>query len=268
MNNKTFPHSNRNTDFSFAPSKKTFNFGATFSPVKVKSPILIKKPDCKKTKTEPQTITQVQKEEEETRCLDLKNSTTTTLKEGKSWFIRASLPSEISLSKTGFEEIWNMKPKDRAATKIMGEIHRANRWNQSYGKSYKFSGIDHPALPIENPFMKSLLDFVRFHSGEKYNQILVNWYADGSDTIGFHSDDEKSMVKNSPIYSFSFGQGRDFVIKSIKGEEKYTLFLENNSLVIMGGEMQSHYKHSVPKRALSKCPGRRINFTLRLFIDE
>ena len=40
--------------------------------------------------------------------------------------------------------------------------------------------------------------------------------------------------------------------------------MPNNSLIIMGGEMQKYYKHSVPKRSVKKVAKTRINMTMRL----
>jgi alkylated DNA repair dioxygenase AlkB len=101
--------------------------------------------------------------------------------------------------------------------------------------------------------------------------MLLNWYQDGQHTIGKHSDDERQLVPGSPIYSFSYGQQRDFKIaskpKSPHQIETITLSLPGNSLLMMGGEMQKWYTHEVPKRALSRCPGRRINVTVRHFKD-
>lgn len=108
--------------------------------------------------------------------------------------------------------------------------------------------------PKDNPVLK------------EYQQLLINWYQDGDHYIGPHSDDESQLVKNSAIYSFSFGQTRDFVIKSKELDYKMVLELTNNSLIIMGGEIQKYYTHQVPKRSIKKCPNRRINITSRLFI--
>ncbi len=67
-----------------------------------------------------------------------------------------------------------------------------------------------------------------------YNQMLVNWYESGADYIGKHSDDEKALVYNSPIYSFSFlseeTQTRDVEQKGWR----QVFSMPSNSLIIMG----------------------------------
>ena len=122
--------------------------------------------------------------------------------------------------------------------------------------------------------------------------MLLNWYKDGSDYMGPHSDDERQLVPKAAIYSFNFGARRDFVISGRKGRVannfgsshannnsvesalmkretsdtkpyRKVIPLENNSMLIMGGEMQKYYKHAVPKR--KGVMGRRINVTFRLY---
>lgn len=171
-------------------------------------------------------------------------------------------------SKEEFERLWNLHPAEKGIVNVFGE-KETPRWQQSYGHDYQFSRIKHESLPIEDPFLIKILDCVRKHSGLPYNGILINWYADGNHYIGPHSDDESELVLGSPIYSFSFGQERDFRItskpKNSSQIEPYTIKLPNNSLLIMCEDMQKYYKHSVPKRALSRCPEKRINVTVRHF---
>jgi alkylated DNA repair dioxygenase AlkB len=188
------------------------------------------------------------------------------LPHGHSWYVSISkIPESIILNDEVFEELWNLHPPEFGEGMIFGKIRKFPRWNMSYGQDYKFSGKLNIARKINHSYLKKLVEWVSRHSGKDYKQILINWYQDGGHYIGWHSDDEKQLVKNSPIYSFSFGQGRAFKIKSIDGKFNETMNMCNNSLIIMGGEMQKYYKHSVPKRALSKVSKRRINITLRLF---
>ncbi|KAJ9110249.1 hypothetical protein QFC19_001652 [Naganishia cerealis] len=46
-----------------------------------------------------------------------------------------------------------------------------------------------------------------------YNYALVNYYATGSDSISYHSDDEHFLEKEPAIASFSFLGVRDFLLK-------------------------------------------------------
>lgn len=60
------------------------------------------------------------------------------------------------------------------------------------------------------------------------------------------------------------GIPRTFRIKPRSGgSDRLDIPLDHGLLVVMGGDMQSNYKHGVP--AIKKETGRRINVTLRQF---
>ena len=65
--------------------------------------------------------------------------------------------------------------------------------------------------------------------------MLINWYRNGNDYIGMHSDDEKQLKENSPVVTISLGVERDFILKNIETKEKSVYNLENNSVLTMGG---------------------------------
>lgn len=101
-------------------------------------------------------------------------------------------------------------------------------------------------------------------SNTKFNFVLINRYNDGDDYIGFHSDDEKDLVKNSPIVGVTIGAERDFILKSNSTNKKHTLRLHSGSMIIMHSPTNKYWKHSVPKRASVKAP--RISLTFRKMI--
>jgi alkylated DNA repair dioxygenase AlkB len=179
------------------------------------------------------------------------------------------LPDDARMSASVFAAIWDLHPKERGFVKMFGKKSLVPRYHAVFGPSYKFNGMTDAPLPLDHPYLLSLLAWVQRHSGKPYEGMLINWYKSGLDYVGPHSDDEKEIVPGEPIYSFSFGQARDFVIRSKKpmetgGYYRKVISMTDNSLIIMGGEMQQHFKHSVPKRALSTCPNERINITFRL----
>lgn len=79
--------------------------------------------------------------------------------------------------------------------------------------------------------------------------------------------------QKSPVYSFSFGATRGFLIKQKIADYKLELDMPNNSLIVMGGDTQQFFKHSVPKlgkreeKNKPKMVGRRINVTFRFFVE-
>ena len=196
----------------------------------------------------------------------------------ESWYEQFNLDAEYCIDEELFNELWDLHPVEYGKVKMMNyktkkyEEINTPRWQQSFGKDYNFTGMNHKASKLEHPYLIKLLKFVNDRSDLEYNQVLINWYNDGQHYIGAHSDDERQLVKNSAIYSFSFGQERDFVIKNKSykvtdpNKVRIVIPLTNNSCVVMGGKMQKHFTHEVPKRAPSKCPGKRINITMRAFV--
>lgn len=183
-----------------------------------------------------------------------------------------NLPLNLQVNLTTFDELWDLHPKELGIIKIFGKEIATPRYQQSFGMDYKFSGLKHKAEPIDNPYLKRILNFICKLSEKSYNMLFLNWYSDNTHYIGAHSDNESQIIEKSDIYSFSFGAERKFIIKSKrdtkegknkKNKFKKEIILKNNSLIIMCGEMQKYYTHEIRKQ--KKICGRRINITSRLF---
>jgi alkylated DNA repair dioxygenase AlkB len=80
--------------------------------------------------------------------------------------------------------------------------------------------------------------------------------------VSYHQDDEKELGANPTISSVSFGATRTFKFRHLKDKITEKVELTNGSLVIMKGETQHKWEHSVPKT--SKQIGPRINLTFRV----
>jgi len=176
-----------------------------------------------------------------------------------------TIPKKVRMDDDIFDEIWDLHP-DEQMTSNLGTFHR---YQASFGLDYNFSGLKNKARDInEHPLLVTLMEYVREHSEKEYNQLFINWYEDGTDYIGYHSD-KGPLFPGASIYSFSYGQEREFYIrpnkKSVDPDFKLDLIMPHNSMIIMGGDMQKYYQHSVPKRSANKYPDRRINITMRLF---
>ncbi|KAF2278276.1 DNA repair family protein [Westerdykella ornata] len=101
-------------------------------------------------------------------------------------------------------------------------------------------------------------------TGETFNFALVNYYADGNDSITYHSDDERFLGPNPVIASFTFGARRDFYMKhKEKNVPQVKLQLGSGDMLLMKGTTQSKWLHSVPKRAGAEAARGRINITFR-----
>lgn len=151
--------------------------------------------------------------------------------------------------------------------KIFGKEVLQPRLTALFGeedKTYSYSGITMKPKPF-TPTLLKIKDGCEKHSGEKFNVCLLNLYRDGSDSMGWHSDDEKELGKNPVIASVSFGAERAFHLKHKKDTKlKKKLVLENGSLLIMAGTTQHFWKHQLPKT--KKKVGPRVNLTFRKIV--
>ncbi|KAF1829802.1 DNA repair family protein [Decorospora gaudefroyi] len=110
-------------------------------------------------------------------------------------------------------------------------------------------------------------------TGQKFNFCLVNYYANGKDSISFHSDDERFLGSNPAIASFSLGAKRDFLMKhkpiapgdrqNVEFPKGLKLPLGSGDMVLMRGKTQANWLHSIPKRAGVDTGKGRINITFR-----
>jgi len=128
---------------------------------------------------------------------------------------------------------------------------------------YTYSKRKRPTSDITKfPALYVLMKDVSKKLKVEFNSCLVNWYRDGEDYIGEHSDDEKDL-KSCHIASISLGSERDFVIRSKKDRtNRIVLSLLSGSLLHMYGGCQKNYTHGVPKRKKVKSP--RMNITFRV----
>lgn len=114
------------------------------------------------------------------------------------------------------------------------------------------------------PILKEIKNKVEVVTGECYNSCLANLYETGRVGMGWHSDDEKTIARDSAIASVSLGACRRFVLKNKRDKTKIELALEGGSLLLMKGCTQRFWLHSLPKTR--KPLGMRVNLTFRKFL--
>lgn len=137
-------------------------------------------------------------------------------------------------------------------------------WYGSKEFEYNYSNSSKKAiLWTEN--LIHLKNKIEEFSNEKFNSCLLNFYHSGEEGMGWHSDDEESIEKNSCIASISFGAERKFKFSHKSLPKKISILLENGSLLLMKGEIQTNWKHSIPIQKKVKFP--RINLTFRKMRD-
>jgi len=149
---------------------------------------------------------------------------------------------------------------------VYGKPYRQPRLSAWHGElSYSYSGIRLEPLPW-TPILRQLRRQVETLTGAEFNSVLLNYYRDGNDSMGMHSDDERELGNQPAIASLSLGETRDFVLKHRfrKDLKTFKLPLAAGSLLLMQGDTQQYWRHGINK--LRRPCGARINLTFRKII--
>jgi alkylated DNA repair dioxygenase AlkB len=139
---------------------------------------------------------------------------------------------------------------------------RLSAWYGDPGASYAYSGLRLEPKPWL-PALDEIRDRLEQATGHRFNSVLLNFYRDGRDSMGWHSDDEPELGEEPVIASLSFGGTRRFLLRHRTRRELDTLTLlpGHGSLILMAGTTQSCWKHAVPKTTRRVDP--RLNLTFR-----
>lgn len=163
-----------------------------------------------------------------------------------------------------FAQLLQQTPWQQDEITVFGKTHNQPRLTALYGnegKPYGYSGL--VMQPHRwTPLLTLLKEKVEAVAQISFTTVLLNLYRDGQDSNGWHADNEKELGRDPFIASLSLGAPRSFHFKHNSLEaQKHKLLLEPGSLLLMGGAMQHHWKHQLPKTA--KPVGPRINLTFR-----
>jgi alkylated DNA repair dioxygenase AlkB len=144
---------------------------------------------------------------------------------------------------------------------LFGQRHLQPRLTAWHGDaSYTYSGLTLDPLPF-TPLLQAIRAAAEAATGHRYNSVLLNYYRDGRDSMGMHSDDEPELGPQPAIASVSFGATRTFVLKHKRTRESVRLELTDGSLLFMGGNLQHNWLHGINKSARPLGP--RVNLTFR-----
>ena len=143
--------------------------------------------------------------------------------------------------------------------RMFGKEIRVPRLVAWYGeKGYVYSGKAHLPQPMPE-FLRLEMDRLSEFTGFEFNGVLCNWYRNGDEHMGFHSDDEPE-IDRSLIGSISLGASRRFAWRKKDGSEGGKAVLESGSLLLMH-HFQKNWKHALLKDP--KVGEGRINLTFR-----
>lgn len=149
--------------------------------------------------------------------------------------------------------------------RVYGREHltpRLSAWYGDAGARYAYSGVDlepNPWLPPLEQLRRRLEALLEL----RFNSVLLNWYRDGADCMGWHSDDEPELGSDPVIATVSLGAPRRFAMRHRQRRDlkPWAASLPGGSLLVMGGACQRHWRHAVPRTR--RPVGGRISLTYR-----
>lgn len=125
---------------------------------------------------------------------------------------------------------------------------------------YSYSGTTKRALPWTRE-LSALKTLAEEKTGATFNSCLLNLYHHGGEGMGWHSDDEKELLRDACIASMSLGAERRFDFRHKETKESVSVVLEHGGLLAMRGETQRYWQHRLPPA--KKVTDPRINLTFR-----
>lgn len=127
-------------------------------------------------------------------------------------------------------------------------VPRLSAWYGDPGAVYSYSGIRLEPMPWLEP-LADLRERLQRQLALPFNSVLLNYYRDGADGMGAHSDDEAELGPSPQIAMISLGAARRFVLtpRAKAAAAPWRRELADGSLLLMAGDCQRHWRHALPK---------------------
>ncbi len=139
-------------------------------------------------------------------------------------------------------------------------IPRLQAWCADEGIHYRYADN----LLRTQPWITPLLDIrrnVEDAVGHRFNAVLLTYYRNGEDSVGWHADDERELGAHPVIASLSLGAARQFEFRHKRGAVTDSVTLYDGDLVLMLPGFQQEWEHRVPGEPAVREP--RLNLTFR-----
>lgn len=133
-------------------------------------------------------------------------------------------------------------------------------WVGDEGRSYTYSGVKKEPTAWTSELLE-IKAKVEELAQWRFNSCLLNLYHDGTQGMGWHSDNEPELNPAAPIASLSLGGVRKFAFKHKMDKTVSSIFLGNGSILMMHAPTQYFWQHSLLKTA--QPVSARINLTFR-----
>jgi alkylated DNA repair dioxygenase AlkB len=160
-----------------------------------------------------------------------------------------------------------------AATELYLQLRDRIEWDERisarktacFGLPYNYSGLNYEIQPM-HPLLQPLCVRLEQTLGFVPNSCLINFYKDGRDKMGFHSDEIDNLEDGSQIIIISLGTERKLSFRSKSDySQRLQYLLPHGSLMYMSQKTQEFWSHAI-KRA--NVMDGRISLTFRRIIPE
>jgi len=181
--------------------------------------------------------------------------------DGSAQYLPEFMSAEESVSL--FEQLQKSLRWEADQIMMFGKLVTTRRkvaWIGDPDCAYTYSGVK-KSPQAWTPELLSIKTQLEELTQSEFNSCLLNFYHDGSDGMGWHSDDEKELDANSPIASLSLGAQRKFAFRHKVDKTTIPLYLESGSVLIMHSPTQQFWQHTLLKTKTVSNP--RINLTFR-----
>lgn len=139
-------------------------------------------------------------------------------------------------------------------------LPRKQTWHADPGIHYSYSNNLLQTRPW-TALLSQLRQSIQTYLNCEFNSVLVNWYRNGDDYVGWHADDEAELGPTPLIASLSLGATRTFSYRHKFHTVSGSIQLTSGSLLIMQPSVQHQWLHAVlPEPAVNEG---RINMTFR-----
>ncbi len=157
----------------------------------------------------------------------------------------------------------------RGSQALFAQLQSHVDWQAHRRRMYE-RYVDVPRLsgacpdPSSVPIVGKLAVALGRHYGIDLSSIALAMYRDGNDSVAWHSDKILRDAREATVALVILGQPRPFMLRPKEGGPSITLRPGWGDLLVMGGECQRRWDHSVPKVAHT---GPRIALMFRNFDD-
>jgi alkylated DNA repair dioxygenase AlkB len=157
--------------------------------------------------------------------------------------------------------------------RLFDQLLRSVVWDQrlrarktaSFGVPYDYSGMVYPQVEMPGELV-AVGDKIHAELGFEPNNCLLNYYADGESSMGFHSDSTDELAAGTGVAIVSLGSEREMVFR-YKPDRSHDVarVLSEGSLLYMSHEFQSAWLHAIPK---SRAAGPRMSLSFRRIVKH